>query len=250
MKTIHRAAAVLAALVLAAGLSAQGSVVILDYHTFLGTGSSTLDYSEQELGGQLDRMAALGYKFVTLEDAVAGKVQGRANIVVTIDDGNHSVYGAVKRVFLPRGVKPFLFVYGGIVGQRRFALSADQLRELAAAGCGVGAHGWFHEYMTPHAWKTNPAKVMLEVKNSGPALAKVTGVQPTLFAYPFGVGSPEAAAELAKVGYQWLFWADTEVTPVDFAAPGLDRQKIPRTLAFRWNERKLFQKLENLLKTE
>lgn len=242
------AAASLAAAFLAPLLSAEGSVIILDYHTFLENNTSTLNYSVKELNTHLDRMHRLGYKFVSLQDAMAGKVEGKANIVITIDDGNHTVYPTVKSVFEPRGIKPYLFVYAGIINQRRLAIKSSQLLELMQDGCGVGAHGWFHEYMTPTAWKKNPAKVLKEASNSGPSLAKIIGQQPKLFAYPFGVDCPEARAALVKAGYEWLFLADTEITPVNFSNPSLNKLAIKRTLTFKWNSRKLFKALEDNLK--
>lgn len=222
--------------------------IILDYHTFIGTPDSKIDFTEAAFSSHLDRMLAMGYRFVGLEDALAGRISGKNNLVLTIDDGNHSVYPMIKHILEPRKIPAFLFIYPGIIGQRMFAMTTEQVRELAGLGYGIGAHGWFHEYMTPTAWKKNPAKVMLEVTRSGPGLRKITGTLPTLFAYPFGVGAPEVAAELQKVGYEWIFTADTRVVPLDPAAPGFDKTSIPRTLIFSWYLPTLWKELEKNLK--
>jgi peptidoglycan/xylan/chitin deacetylase (PgdA/CDA1 family) len=230
-------------------LAAEGKVVILDYHTFLGNGKSNIDYSEKELAEDLDAMTAMGYKFVSLDDAIAGKIEGVANIVITIDDGNHTVYPAVKHVFEPRGIKPFLFVYPAIVkGHVRYALTPEKLKELVADGCGVGAHGYHHNPVTDKAWDKDPKDFMHEIKLPGPALAAILEAPaPTMFAYPFGVYSKRAQDALALAGYAWAFAADGNVVQVSFDDPSLDHMAVPRTITYRYNRKGLLRELQKLI---
>ena len=229
-------------------LAAEGKVVILDYHTFLGTGVSNIDYSEKELAEDLDTMTAMGYKFVSLDDAVSGRIEGKANIVITIDDGNHSIYEAFKDVFEPRGIKPYLFVYPAIVlGHVRYALTPERLQALAQAGCGIGAHGYHHDPVTDKAWARDPKDFMAEISRPGPALAKILGAAPTMFAYPFGVYSPRAQEALAAAGYSWAFAADDGVRPVSFDDPTLDHFAVPRTITYRYDSRNLVSALRRYL---
>lgn len=244
----------LAALVLACSLAfvrtavSEGTVIILDYHTFLGSGKSNLDYSEQELADQLDGMTAMGYKFVSLDDAIAGRIEGKANIVVTIDDGNHTIFQAFKDVFEPRGIKPYLFVYPAIVlGHVRYALTPERLQALAQAGCGIGAHGYHHDPVTEKSWAKNPKDFMTEILRPGPALAKILGTAPTMFAYPFGVFSQRAEEALSAAGYSWAFAADDQVRPVSFDDPNLDHFAVPRTITYRYNCKNLVSSLRKYL---
>jgi peptidoglycan/xylan/chitin deacetylase (PgdA/CDA1 family) len=229
-------------------LAAEGKVVILDYHTFLGNGKSNIDYSEKELAEDLDAMTAMGYKFVSLDDAIAGKIEGSANIVITIDDGNHTVYPAFKDVFEPRGIKPFLFIYPAIVkGHVRYALTPENVKALAQAGCGIGAHGYHHNPVTDKAWEKDPKDFMHEIKLPGPALATILeGPEPTMFAYPFGVFSKRAEDALALAGYSWAFAADGNVVQVSFDDPKLDHMAVPRTITYRYNRKGLLRELQKL----
>ena len=230
-------------------LAAEGKVVILDYHTFLGGNKSNIDYSEKELGEDLDALRAMGYKFVNLDDAIAGKIEGSGNIVITIDDGNHTVYPAFKDVFEPRGIKPYLFVYPAIIkGHVRYALTPEKLKELAAAGCGIGAHGYHHNPVTDKAWDKDPKDFMHEIKLPGPALAKILdGPAPTMFGYPFGVFSKRAEDALALAGYSWAFAADDKVRQVSFSDPELDHMAVPRTITYRYNRKGLLRELQKLI---
>lgn len=222
--------------------------VILDYHSFLGDGKSNIDFSLTELAAQLDRMSEAGFRFVSLEDALAGRIEGRANIVVTIDDGNHSVYRACKEVFEPRGVKPYLFVYPAVVlGRMRFALSPEQLSELAADGCGVGAHGYNHDSLSEESWKKDYVQYGRELKLPGPAIARLVGTAPTMYAYPFGIKSDRAEASLPGYGYSYAFVADDYLHPIRPGDPALDRMALPRTIMYRYNRNLVFSAMEKRL---
>jgi peptidoglycan/xylan/chitin deacetylase (PgdA/CDA1 family) len=229
-------------------LLAEGKVIILDYHTFLGNGKSNLDYTEQELAEQLDGIKAMGYKFVSLDDAIAGKIEGKANIVITIDDGNHTVYPAFKDVFEPRGIKPYLFVYPAIIkGHLRYALTPERLLLLAQAGCGVGAHGYHHNAVTDKTWARDPKDFMTEIKRPGPVLANILGAAPTMFAYPFGVYSRRAEDALAAAGYSWAFAANDKMSPVSFDDPALDHMAVHRTITYRYTRKALMSELRKYL---
>jgi peptidoglycan/xylan/chitin deacetylase (PgdA/CDA1 family) len=249
MHRTKKAALALASLFfLARLLPADGKCIILDYHTFLGNGKSNLDYSERELAEQLDEMKAMGYDFVSLDDAIAGKIEGKANIVITIDDGNHTIFPAFKDVFEPRGIKPYLFIYPAIVlGHVRYALTPENLSLLAQAGCGIGAHGYHHNAVTDKTWARDPKDFMTEIKRPGPALAKILGSAPTMFAYPFGVYSHRAEDALVAAGYSWAFAANGEVSPVSFDDPDLDHMAVPRTITYRYIRKALMSALRKYL---
>jgi hypothetical protein len=166
------------------------SVVILDYHTFLDSKTSNIDFSLEEFASQLDAMKAMGCNFIGMEDFVTGNYKGRNNVLITIDDGNHSVYKACKEVLDPRGIRPVLFVYPAVVlGHVRFAIKEDQLRELAAEGYVVGAHGYHHNPLSNKALAKDPKDFDHEIRLPGPALERLLGFSPLYFAYPFGVYS-------------------------------------------------------------
>jgi peptidoglycan/xylan/chitin deacetylase (PgdA/CDA1 family) len=228
--------------------AAPSSVVILDYHTFLDSHNSSIDFSLEEFALQLDAIKALGYRFVSLEDAISGTIEGNANIVLTIDDGNHSIWEACRKVLEPRGIKPVLFVYPAIIlGRVKYAITSEHLAELARDGSTLGAHGYHHNPVTDRAWAKNPKDFMTEIKRPGPALARMTGITPLYFAYPFGVFSRRAEEELKDAGYEWAFAADAKIVPVDFSSPSLDHFAVPRTIVYRWNAKLVLKTLARLL---
>ncbi len=213
----------------------NGEVVILAYHSFLGSGTSSLDFSTAELATQLDEFVALGYRFVSLDDILGGIVTGKNNILITIDDGNHSVKQAYAEVFAPRSIKPTLFVYPGVIGRSKFALTRASLRALSDAGCDIAAHGYYHEYLTHKAFAANPAKCRVEIERPVAVLSGISGKPVRVFGYPFGLCSAEAERLLSEQGYEWGFTAGNFLAPVDFSSPALDHFAVPRTIVYRWN---------------
>jgi len=234
-KNLLIAALFLSAALAATRLQAESQVVILTYHTFLGSKTSSLDFSTDELAKQMDELSALGYRFVSLDDFRSGRLQGKANILVTIDDGNRSDYPAYTKVFARRGIRPVLFAYPGIIGRTKFALTREQLKKLADSGCDIGAHGYYHEYLSAKAFARNRAKCLIEIERPARALGSIVGKPIRTFAYPFGESSPEAEELLAKQGYEWAFTAIDHLSPVDLGAASLDHYAVPRTIVYHWN---------------
>ena len=59
---------------------------------------------------------------------------GDRNIMISIDDRNQTVYRAYHDVLKPLHIRPLLAIYPNIIGKRKYALTWEQLRELAADG--------------------------------------------------------------------------------------------------------------------
>jgi peptidoglycan/xylan/chitin deacetylase (PgdA/CDA1 family) len=243
VKTIRAVLAIALSVLAVLPSLAAGTVLILDYHSFLGA-KSTLDYPIADFAAQLDRMKALGYTFVSLEDAMAGRLVGKKNIAITIDDGNHSVMAAVEEVLRPRGIPVGLFIYPAAIGRSKTVLTAQQLVTLQSEGCEIGAHGYTHQYMTPRAWLRNRKQVLREASLPMAALAKITGKAPSVFAYPYGVAAPGARDAVRAAGYAWAFLASEKVRFVDPTDPALNHWAVPRTIVYHWNRRAIFKLLE------
>jgi len=196
---------VLSCAVAARAATSQGTVSVLVYHSFLGDKPFPSDISIQELKAQLDDLKAQGYRFVTLSDIVAGAVQGSKNILVSIDDGNQSVYQAYHEVFKPRGIKPLLCIYPNIIGKKAYALSWERLSELAQAGCDIAAHGFYHYPLNQKAYDTDPKSFCKEIFHSKEVLETRLNKKVMAFAYPNGVNAPITKRIVQEAGYTCAF---------------------------------------------
>lgn len=244
MRTIFgRLVAVLPLVALAAlPIFPSGKVLILDYHSFLGT-TSSLDWNLKDFAAQIDKMRELGYKLIPLSDAMAGNLEGDRNIAITIDDGNHSIWEAARGVLIPKVVPTELFIYPAVIGHEPHFLTREQLKTLAGSGFAIGAHGYHHMPMSAIAWKRDRKTVEIEVMKPAGLLNDILGFTPTFFAYPYGVVGPEARDLVKRQGYAWAFLANEKFAFIDPTDPSLDHFAVPRTIVYHWNKAALFRLL-------
>jgi peptidoglycan/xylan/chitin deacetylase (PgdA/CDA1 family) len=210
--------------------------LVLCWHSFLGDPSLETDFSLGELKAQLASLSALGYRFVDLDDAMAGRITGSLNLVATIDDGHRTVPKAVEEAFLPLGIKPALFVYPAIIGSVPYAMADAELRRLGSEGCRIGAHGYHHLFVTEALFRSDRAEFDKEIYKAKTKTEGLSGLPVLFYAYPFGAYSPVTTREVEKAGYSFAF----AVRPgFIYADPALNLDfEIPRVVLRRdnWDE--------------
>ncbi|HOP63161.1 MAG TPA: polysaccharide deacetylase family protein [Spirochaetota bacterium] len=182
--------------------SAGNGTYILCYHAFLER-KDPYSFSKDQLREQLQRLKNKGFTFITFEDLINNRVQGTNNILITIDDGNKSVYDAYYSVMKPMGIKPVLGIYPAIIGRMHYALSWEELKKLANDGCYIASHGYHHMYLSTKYYKKEPKNFLKEIYYSKKVLERKLGRRIELMVYPFGVFSDIAISELKKAGYKY-----------------------------------------------
>lgn len=185
----------------------------------------------------MDAIRALGYRFVDLEDALSGRLEGALNVVATIDDGHRTVPLAMEKVFLPRGVRPTLFIYPAIIGTTSFAMGDAAVQRLEGEGCWIGAHGYHHLYVTEELYKSDRADFDKEIYKAKSKTEELSGLPVLAYAYPFGAFSPVTKAELDRAGYAFGLCAFGEVQPgFVYGDAGLnDEYELPRLVVTKEN---------------
>ncbi|MDR3238312.1 MAG: polysaccharide deacetylase family protein [Spirochaetia bacterium] len=180
----------------------NGSVRILNYHTFMGS-KNAYSFSLEELKTQCEELMAEGFTFIAFDDFKKGAFHGSKNILLTIDDGHRTGYDACKKVLLPLGIKPLLAVYPAVIGKKKFALTWEQLKELLDDGCSVASHGYHHNFCDEAAMKKDAQSVEKEIVKSKAVLEEKLGRRIETFVYPFGVYSNSTIEALKKAGYSY-----------------------------------------------
>jgi peptidoglycan/xylan/chitin deacetylase (PgdA/CDA1 family) len=214
--------------------------LILCWHTFLGDPTIPTDFSLADLKAQLDALKALGYRFVDLDDLLAGRVSGAMNLVATIDDGHQSVPKAVEAVFLPRGIRPALFIYPSVIGTMSYSMDDAAIRRLEAEGCLIGAHGYHHLRVNEALYRSDRAMFDKEIYLAKAKVEAISRAPTLLYAYPFGVSSPITLSEVAKAGYSNGFsvrlgfvYAEASLNdPYDLPRFVVTRENWPEIYAF------------------
>jgi peptidoglycan/xylan/chitin deacetylase (PgdA/CDA1 family) len=204
---------------------------ILCWHTFLGKDSLNTDFSLEELAAQLDALKALGYRFIDLDDALFGRIEGSRNLVATIDDGHRTISAAYEKVFALRGIKPTLLVYPAVIEASPYFLKQSALKALVDAGCTVGSHGYYHLYVTERLYKSDKASFEKEIFKAKTSVEALVDRPSYIYAYPFGAFDRITKTEVARAGYAFAL----AVKPGFIYADGRlnDPYELPRTVVLR-----------------
>lgn len=216
---------------------AESAVSVLCYHAFLNKKKMDLwTFTVEELSEHIQQLKSAGFTFVSVWDIVNNRVKGTRNILITVDDGNRSVLEAYEKVFAPNGIRPLLAIYPNVIGKRNYALTWEQLKHLADAGCDIAAHGYCHERLTEKTFRERPTVFKSEIFLSKKVLEEKLGRKIYFFVYPFGQRSEPALAMVREAGYRYAFTVDRGRInlPVGGSAAALE---MPRYLVDRkgWN---------------
>jgi peptidoglycan/xylan/chitin deacetylase (PgdA/CDA1 family) len=179
-------------------------VDVLCYHSFLKK-TDPYSFSNEELDSQLQFFRDKGYTFVNMNDIRSGNISGRKNILVTVDDGNKSVYDAYFKVFKKYGIKPVIGIYPAIIEKKDYALSWDAISELSKEGCEIASHGYNHLYVNKKLFDNDIKAFNREIYLSKEILEKKLNRKIEVFIYPFGVRSDITIEHLKKAGYKFAF---------------------------------------------
>ena len=229
-------------IVLAYDLSySQDMVHILGYHSFINGKRSRYDFSLSELRNQIGYFTRRGYRFVSFSDIVKGGIRGRKNILITIDDGNRSVYRAYQQVLRPLHIKPLLAVYPSVIGKRT-ALSWDQLRELSSDGCEIAAHGFYHRKMSSRLYRVHKKSYLNEIYKPRTILEEKLRRRIRVFVYPYGLYTDEIFEHLRRAGYAYALTVRDESLTLPFSSLE-NPYEIPRYVVTRSDRRFAFSRI-------
>jgi peptidoglycan/xylan/chitin deacetylase (PgdA/CDA1 family) len=193
---------------------AMTSSLILSYHTVSASWPSGLALLPDRFEAQLRLLRGQGYQPVKVHEAVHDP-QGRA-VAITFDDGYRSVLevafpimerlGYVGTVFVPTDFpdRPGPMSWPGIDQwldtdheDELRCMSWGQLRELAAAGWEIGAHGCSH----PDLPKLSDQQLRRELCDPRGRLEQELGRPCRSLAYPFGTYDDRVLEAVREAGY-------------------------------------------------
>lgn len=134
--------------------------------------------------------------FGTLVSDPAGPEMPPRSVAITFDDGNASDHSEALPALLRHGYRAAFFVTPAWVGTRGY-MDWSQIRELAAAGMTVGAHGFDHARLAtlPESdliWQLREARRVMEAE---------LGHAPDILSLPGGSGGPRVVAVAKEQGF-------------------------------------------------
>ncbi|WP_449412945.1 polysaccharide deacetylase family protein [Pandoraea soli] len=203
---------------------AQHDVLILVYHRFAERVTDSTTVRTETFRSQLRFFEDNGYRVVPLADVIAWHAGGQDNLppralVLTVDDGHRSVYEVLWPMVKGRSVPVTLFVYPSAISNASYAMTWDQLRELAQSGTvDVESHTEWHPNFKTERARLTPAAyrrfVHDQLRRSRERIERELHRSVRLLAWPFGIYDTELEAMARDEGYTNGFSLDAKpVTP-------------------------------------
>jgi peptidoglycan/xylan/chitin deacetylase (PgdA/CDA1 family) len=158
--------------------------------------------------GQLELLLAAGFRFLTVAELARQAGSGPPPpglAAISFDDGMRNNLTAALPILRELGLVATVYVPTGWLGGHspwigpggdNAILTADDLKELAAAGWEIGAHTVNHADLS----KLDYAGCRREIEDNCRALEEITGRQVQTIAYPFGNYGPDAIAAARDAG--------------------------------------------------
>ncbi|MFF4368615.1 polysaccharide deacetylase family protein [Streptomyces sp. NPDC001594] len=180
------------------------------------------------LEAQLLWLGSRGLRGVSVGELLRARANGRDHGLVglTFDDGYTDFLTRALPLLRRHAFTATLFVLPGRLGvdnvwdplgPRKSLLTAEQIREVAAAGQEIGSHGLLHQDLT-----AAPDDVLQqELRGSRELLREITGTLPDGFCYPYGHLDARVVDATRAAGYGYA----CAISPGRLAG----RHALPRT---------------------
>jgi peptidoglycan/xylan/chitin deacetylase (PgdA/CDA1 family) len=201
--------------------------LILNYHQVAEAAENALCVTPNRFAEQMAWLKRHGLRGVgvgTLIDAMhAGRQRGLVGI--TFDDGYASLVETALPALLRHGFTATMFIVSGLLGGTNEwdegwvwpLMSAEHVRDLAAAGMEIGSHSITHARLGG----ADADQLKAEVSDSRASLSDLIGAGIRGFAYPYGSMDAAARQAVRDAGYDYACAAMTPMT-------GLGHMALPR----------------------
>jgi peptidoglycan/xylan/chitin deacetylase (PgdA/CDA1 family) len=181
--------------------------------------------SPERFEAQMHHLERRGLRGVSMEELMRAVRRGSAEGLVglTFDDGYENFLHAALPVLEQFGFAATVFVLGGMLGgknswdeaPRMKLLDAQGVREAAARGVEIGAHGTSHMRLSG----LDSVRLREEVEDGRQILEEVLGRPVEGFCYPYGDLSDRVARAVREAGYTYACAYKTELRHGLYAIP-------------------------------
>ena len=153
-----------------------------------------------EFVAQLDALAAQGIPVLDPAALEQGLPRG-GGVVLTFDDGHASNARLALPQLLARGLRAAFFITTAHTDQHAGFCTSAQLRELAAAGMVVGAHGHTHRFLSD----LDDTELHAEMRDSQRVLCAVLGAPARQMSFPGGRSDARCLGAARAAGFDVLY---------------------------------------------
>lgn len=185
--------------------------VILVYHRFGPVVNDRMTVTTAVFEQQLEWLGTHGYHVVPLRALVEGlqDQSARSNpstVAITADDGHRSIFTEMFPLIQRFKIPVTLFIYPSAISNASYALTWDQLREMARSGfVDVQSHTYWHPNFKTEAERLDHDAyekfVAMQLTRSKDSIAAHLGVTVDMLAWPFGIHDSDLEDAARRAGY-------------------------------------------------
>lgn len=185
---------------------AENSAVVFMYHRFADDEYPSTSVTLNQFEAHIRELTSGGYTVLPLDEVISALKTGRAlpdrTVALTIDDAFRSIYEIAWPRLKAAGLPFTVFVSTDPVDRGLDDyMTWDQLRELKAAGVHLQPHSLSHGHMPSMPLE----KALGEITGSRDRMVEMLGIEPTLFAFPYGEASQALMDGVRKAGFEAAF---------------------------------------------
>jgi peptidoglycan/xylan/chitin deacetylase (PgdA/CDA1 family) len=198
--------------VLPAAAEAAGRVNSFIYHRFNESRYPSTNISAEIFQAQLRYLTDQRLRVLTHGEIArrlsAGEPLPEQAVALSVDDAFSSFAEVAMPILRQAGLPVTLFVNTDAVGTPGY-LDWKQLQALHEEGVEIGNHSATHDYLvelkTGESFAQWRERVRNDILKAQEAFEQHLGIQPTIFAYPFGEYIPELVAIVEELGFLAAF---------------------------------------------
>ena len=207
----------------------SATVPILLYHHIADIEpTSRYAVSLDNFRNQIQKLSELRYETITpgyLADVITkGGLLPERPIIITFDDGSIDVYNNAFRVMKEKGFVGAFYIVSSYIGANDI-VTPTQLIEMAADGWEIGSHSMSHNDLTKSS-----DQLSIELLQSRKDIEKITGLEVTSFAYPYGLANSEVINKTYNSKYKTAMGLGKSVTHSEWDLFYLNRREVQGTM--------------------
>lgn len=186
--------------------AAETGAVVFMYHRFGESKYPSTNITLEQFEAHIQELQSGPYRVLPLPEIIKALRQGSPlpdrTVGLSIDDAFLSVYTEAWPRLKKSGLPFTVFIATGVVDRKvRGYMNWDQIREMASAGVTIGSHTVSHLHM-PDA---NQSKIQEEIEHSNSRFEKELGLEPEIFAFPYGESSLAVQGGVKENGFLAAF---------------------------------------------
>lgn len=207
---------IVAGVVIAAVISIAGLIIsqppkgipVLNYHVVENNSNNPIAISIEDFDRQMTFLHQHGYTCIT-PDQLLTSIQTNIplpdkSVLITFDDGYQNVYTNAFPILKKYGFTATVFIVTDVVGNDKWYLTWEQVKEMREAGLVFGSHTLSHVDLT----SVFPAEALFQLEKSKDGIEWRLKTPVTYLAYPGGAYNRQIIDLVRQAGYKAAFTVD------------------------------------------